>query len=148
MFTPVEIEVGGNAYRIGRMPAMTLFHVTRRLTPLMSSLAGAVGKDGGQQPTFLDAAMTVAQDLAKLSDEDADYIIFACLAVVHRRVADRKWAPMVPAGTRVLAFEADMEMPELLQVVGRCLMEHLRPFFGPLLAGLGAAQAPGPTAGA
>ena len=33
-----ELEIGGNAYRINSMPAMTQFHVMRKLGPVLPGI--------------------------------------------------------------------------------------------------------------
>ena len=63
----MEFQVNDVAYRSGKMNAMTQFHVSRRMAPLLSSLTDLV--QGGQMdvPSVLASLMG---EISKLSDAD------------------------------------------------------------------------------
>lgn len=132
-----EIEIGGNVYSIGKMNAMEQFHVSRRVAPILPSLAPLLTRLKHQDQTqvsSLDLMMATLQPLADgiaaMSDADSEYVINTCMAVVQRQQAGgwrRAWndhgAPM---------FE-DIDMAVMLQLAGRVIASNLAPFIAGLL---------------
>ena len=66
-----ELEIGGNAYRINSMPAMTQFHVMRKLGPVLpgivpvlaqaaAALPQADGQEDGGAMTTVDGVAAIA----------------------------------------------------------------------------------------
>jgi hypothetical protein len=139
--TPVvsEATVNGSLYRIHKMDVLRQFHVARRLAPVLSGVIEAL-KAAGLDPVKLAAdEAPVAVDpfamveplsavLAKVSDEDAEYIIGACLQCVMRAQPSGTGyaAVWVPRGG--LMFH-DMQLPEMLQLVWKVLESNLIGFF-------------------
>jgi hypothetical protein len=140
--TLTEATVNGNTYRIGKMPVMQQFHVARRLAPVLSGVIDAL-KAAGLDPVKLATmppgsklgdvdpfAMVepLGDVLAKVSDDDSEYIIGACLQCVSRAQPNGTgWAFVwVPRGG--LMFQ-DMELPEMLQLVWKVLESNLAGFF-------------------
>lgn len=66
----------------------------------------------------------IAQSLSDLSDEDANAVIFPCLAVTARKHM-KGWVPVMQGDQ--LAFD-DMDMVDMLQIVGRVVGESLGNF--------------------
>ena len=128
------IELGGNAYEIGRIDAMRQLHVSRRVLPVL--IAAGIGvaqlvQDPGKtvDDSWLmlvaDGAMAV---VARMSDEDVDYVVQHCLAVVKRRPvgSDLPWAPVMNG--KMFQFQ-DMDMRVIVQVVVATLRENVGSFF-------------------
>ncbi|KAA2237670.1 phage tail assembly chaperone [Salinarimonas soli] len=142
-----EFTVGGHVYRAGRLDAMRAFHVTRRLTPIMSALAEmvpaartAAPAEGeaaeGEAPGDAHAALIrmlepVLGAVARLPDADVDYVLAASLGVCSRKVGEL-WAPVWPAGAPRPMYD-DITMPEMIQIA----FHVLKGAIGPFLAGGG-----------
>lgn len=117
------IEVGGQQYRIGRLDAKKQFHVARRLAPLLAGLGGALQ---GESKGFTQLVTPIAEALSKMSDEDTDYVIDTCLAVVQRQ-SNNQWASvMVRNGG--LMFQ-DIDMAQMLQLTVAVVQGNLGNFF-------------------
>lgn len=133
-----EIEVAGQTYQIGKLNAMTQFHLTRRLGPML--VVAGVSLDMLRNGMKVDINDIVAMAgpvmgiLSKMEDEDVDYIVFTCLSCVKRKQVGDTWAPMSTKdskGAPLLMFE-DVEMPEMIRIV----LEVLRINLGNFLTGL------------
>lgn len=121
-----EIEVSGNSYRIGSMPALTQLHVGRRLLPALVAI-GVRAEDLSKQEKvgmvdFMEPAIKL---MGSMSDEDVNYVLFRCLAVVTRREGER-YAPIVK-GERLM-YE-DIDMPSMIRLTAAVLQENLGGFF-------------------
>lgn len=137
----MEFETEGRTYRINKIDARSQFHIVRRLAPILGELAGALkGRVAGSSvskddPEFkAKAAMEVmppiAEALAKLSDADADYVIFGLLkAVVRKQDQGLGWGP-VATGTAIMYD--DITMPTMLKLAWKALSFNMSGFFAAL----------------
>ena len=127
-----DITVGDHLYRVGRLSALTQLHVTRRLAPVIAALGVSVselaqhGKSMSQDDALFGMLGPVAEVAAKMADDDVNYIINNCLAVVTRAQADGRYAPVM-RGTQLM-FQ-DIEMPTMMRLAVEVLKENLLPFF-------------------
>ncbi|MGE4191787.1 MAG: phage tail assembly chaperone [Pseudodesulfovibrio sp.] len=121
----MELTIKDKSYRVGRMDARRQFHVVRRLTPLLSGLTDLAALKSDP----LAALGPIAETIAAMKDQDADYIIDACLAVTERQQAAGGWAKVMQHGS--LMFE-DLDMADMLRLAGACLQENLGGFFDAL----------------
>lgn len=136
----MELPIEGETYRIGKLDAFKQFHITRRLAPIlfalgqgMSSLApekqvteGAeqVVQAGAEEAIF-KAFRPIADVLAKMSDEDTEYVLAQCLNVCSKQQGSG-WAPVRVAGR--LMFE-DMSMQVMMRLTVATIQENLGNFF-------------------
>ena len=128
----MEFEIGGHTYRANRMDARSQFHITRRLAPVFGELAPAM--KGGA----MDAIAPLANAIAKLSDADADYILFGLLRSVSRKQPQGLgWAPVAVGD--VIMFD-DITMPQMIQIAWRALAYNLQDFFAGLPSGSSAGR--------
>jgi hypothetical protein len=132
-----QVTIGEFNYQVGKLPAMTQFHIVRRIGPVLASLGVSVlelaksGK-GLEEDSLLLASMgTASEVLAKMSNEDAEFVIFSCLAVVKRQQNER-WQQVVTG--KAFQFQ-DLDMQAMLRLTVEVLKENLSSFFPPLLAG-------------
>lgn len=124
-----EFEVDGHQYRAGKIPARTQHHLVRRLAPFASTFTvlkepAKIQKD----PSLLIGVMGEA--LAKMSDEDSDFIFDTCLRVVEYKQGESGWQKLhVGAGSNRLMF-TDVETNLLSQylIIGYVLQDSLGPF--------------------
>jgi maleate cis-trans isomerase len=128
MFT--ELPLGEDSYQIGRLAAMSQFHVTRKIAPVLASMGVSVvsalrsGSELGEEN--LSSIMGTASELvARMSNEDVEYVIFTCLSVVRKRQGDR-WAAVVNG--KNFQFQ-DMDMQLMLRLTIAVLKENMGSFF-------------------
>ena len=116
------ITIKEKTYRAGRMDARRQFHVVRRLAPIISGLTDLAALKSDP----MAALGPIAEALAAMKDEDADYILNACLEVTERQQPAGGWAKVMRQGS--LMFE-DLDMADMLRLAGVALVENLGGFF-------------------
>lgn len=129
----MERMIGETAYQIGKMDARKQLHVVRRLVPtLLEAVPLAELKD----IKSLDLTKVVSKlgplsdALASMKDEDVDYIIDTCLAVVSRKVdGDRGWAPLITQGGGMMY---DIDLGTMMSLTFEVVQENLQGFFDAL----------------
>lgn len=126
-----EIEIAGNVYQIGKLPAMTQFHVARRIAPVLMALGGAaviaekMEKGEGDATNLLsDALGPLVEALSHMTDADANYVVGHSLSVCSIKQGNT-WAKLW--GASGLQFQ-DLELPVMMQLVGRCIIQNLGNF--------------------
>jgi len=76
------IKVGAFDYQIGKLNALQQFHITRRLGPILAAMGVPLLKlKMGSTMDLEDFAPLlgpVSDMMAKMSNEDSEYIIFTC----------------------------------------------------------------------
>jgi hypothetical protein len=110
----VEFEVGGHRYAYGKMDAMTQFHVICKFGPAMKRAA----ESGGT---------TILETFGALSDQDREFIVSRCLAVVKRQSGDR-WADVWERSAGRLMFE-DINALSIMDISSKVMEESFRDFF-------------------
>lgn len=134
LFAEVEQEVDGVKYKIGRLPPLQQAHVLRRVIPVLvaagiplTQLMSTVGAklDDTNMLKVFEAGMDV---IARMSNEDFDYIVLTTMAVVKRQQGPSLWAPM--SNGRSLAFQ-DLSVQQLVQLTILALKENMGSFFSP-----------------
>ena len=106
-----EIKVGEYYYRFNKMPAMAQLHVARRLAPLYSA-------QGQGEDAFVKV-------MSSMLDEDVEYIINSCLAVIKRKQGEA-WTPLLSSAG--MMFE-DITLPQMLELSYAVIQENLTGFF-------------------
>lgn len=120
-----DFELNGVTYRLARLDAMTQFHVSRRIMPLMAAMGGE--SEGDKLAKLFSA-------VGQLSDEDSEYVIGKCLADCRRQSGDT-WAKVYVAGK--LMFD-DLGMMGMIALTFETLKENLADFFTGLGSNLAA----------
>lgn len=124
---PTEVTVGTHTYQIGKLDAFAQLHVMRRMAPLLTGLQSI-------SELQLDSALpTILKSLAEMEDADVEYIMTKCLAVVRRKVpgGTHTLVPVWNAQAKRPQFD-DLELAQLLQLVGQVIMGNLGGFLGGL----------------
>ena len=151
-----ELEIVGNTYRINSMPAMTQFHVMRKLGPVLpgivpvlaqaaAALPQADGQEDGGAMTTVDGVAAIAMaarplldGLAAMADADAEYVINHCLSAVMRRdPGGKSWNAVSRDG--VTMFD-DIDLMTSMQIVWAVLRENYTGFFRAASTALAPAQ--------
>jgi hypothetical protein len=82
---------------------------------------------------LLSRAAPFAEALAHMQDEEVDYILDKCLAVLLRKQAgDTGWAKVWSPQAQKVMFD-DIELPTMLKLTARVIIDRIVPFF-PALA--------------
>lgn len=124
----MDFKIGSTDFRAEKLDLFVQFHVLRRL--------------GGFYPNVLEALKTWKHDqvmslgfisiaLSRLPEDDANYIIRNCLAVVKVHQGDHVMAPIVAANGSVMFKELDLET--MLHITWKVLEDNLGPFMRALL---------------
>lgn len=132
-----SFEAGGRKFKLGKIDAFRQFHIVRRIGPLLAELIPAlagmsVKKLDGLSETekleeFGEVLQPVMNGLSKLSDADADYVLYRLLGAVEVHQSEfNVWSKVATDSGLMIQ---DMELPVLLQAAGRSLMYNMSGFF-------------------
>lgn len=125
-----ELPVGEDLYQIGRLSALSQFHVTRRVAPILANMGVSVIDSlrisGKLSDDDMVAVMGTAADVvSKMSDADVEYVIFTCLSVVRKK-QENVWAAVVN-GKQFMFQTMDMQL--MMRLTVAVLKENLSSFF-------------------
>lgn len=123
-----EIELAGSTYAIGKLNAKQQFHVARRLGPALVALA--TGFTASAEDDSLLKFKPIAEALARMSDEDSEYILDTCLAVCSRK-QEKGFAKVMANGQMMFA---DIDLAVMIQLTAAVVKENLENFMGALSA--------------
>lgn len=137
-----ELEINGQKYKFAKIDALKQFHIVRRLAPIIGELLSAVGpsfKEGqavlNDEEQFTKALGPIAGAIGKLSDEEANYVLFSLLGSVQRHQAGGGWANIVATGHHTLMFQ-DIELKAMFQLAVKAFSVNLGGFIDALPSGL------------
>lgn len=140
-----EFEVGGHKYRSGKIPALRQLHVARRLAPVLGALKDTIlslkerrGLDakpdaGADAAAALAMLGPIADVIARMSDDDATYIIGTCLGVCSRNQSGA-WTAVWSDAAGGPMFD-DIDMITMLHITVEVVKDSLGPFFAGLTSG-------------
>ena len=146
----LEFEVNGVQYRATKLSAMQQLHLTRRIAPLVPPLmplfmkvARASQADGIEKNIDAIAALAgpLADGLAGMGDEQAEYVINTCLSVVKRH-HDQNWAAVWNPTAKLPMFPDLNDIYTLLPIVMQVIRDNLGPFIQGILTGATPPEAP------
>lgn len=120
-----EFKVNNIEYRSGKMNAIVQFHVARRLAPVFAAF-GEAARTESRDPMLAFGPM--AEAFAKMSDQDAEYVINACLGVCLRK-QNNTWVQIRTSGG--IMFD-DIGLQEMIQISWATLQDNLSGFFAAL----------------
>lgn len=147
-----EVEFGGNKYQIGRLDAMTQFHVSRRIAPVLPplirtymQLAASDSPLTKNLDLLASSVQPVMDAISQLKDDDAEYVVGKCMAVVERQ-HQAGWAKVWSAAHKVSLFD-DIDVGTMLELTVRVVVENLGPFISGLLTSLASNPAAATQAG-
>lgn len=132
-----SFEAGGRKFKLGKIDAFRQFHIVRRMGPLLAELLPAMAGiakskvDGLSETEKLEEFAKIAQPvmlgLSKLSDQDADYVLFRLLGAVEVHQEQFNIWSKVSSDTGIMM--QDIDLPILLQAAGRAFVYNLSGFF-------------------
>lgn len=118
----MEVDLFGFKYRIGKMDVFSQWNVSRRLMPVIGSLIAA-----NKEQSLAEMLVPAFGTLSEMSDEDTEYILNKCLAVVHRQDASGNWAKIM-GGKNTIMFE-DINMMVMIRLTVYVVTENMGDFF-------------------
>jgi hypothetical protein len=118
-----DLVIDGVQYRTGSLNAKMQFHIARRLAPLIARLGGSITPEGEQSRPLFEV---IADAIAKLSDEDCDYIIRVAMSVVTREQTGH-WINVWNKAADQPQF-ADMNVGTLMQLTMAVVQDNLGSF--------------------
>jgi hypothetical protein len=143
-----EFRIGMHTYRSRKLNARQQFHVARRLAPLVGQLLtlgpalaqiqsvpsdtapddAAVAATAKAFETALEALST---GLARIPDNDCDYVLDHCMGVTQRSAGNGGapvWSDIWNERAHRLMFD-DITLPEMMQIAVEVLRDNLADFF-------------------
>ncbi len=133
-----QFEMGGRDFSLNKIDAIKQFHIVRRIGPILSDLLPAMkglaakNIEGASIDDQLEHAATIfgpiMTGLQKLSDADAELVLYGLLASVEVKQTSGNWAKIATGNPPMLMMQ-DLELPQLLQIAGRAFAYNLTGFF-------------------
>lgn len=135
-----DFDFAGRHFKLNKIDPFKQFHIVRRIGPILSDLLPAMKEqsklenpDSMTADEKLDALAKIAgpvmTGLSKLSDADAELVLFGLLASVEIQQTAGNWAKVA---TNSMLMIQDLELPMLLQIAARAFMYNLASFFSAL----------------
>lgn len=134
MKSEAKFEFGGTVYTIGVINGVEQFHLFRRLAPVVATMGVEMFRLLSSKQDARDMSKTdwmilaapIIGELAKMPQEDVDYLIQNSLKVV-RRLDGELWAPLLnPQGQ--LMYQ-NLGMVTMLRLIMEVLRHNLDDFF-------------------
>ncbi len=127
-----QTEIAGQQYRMNKLSPLSQFHVSRRIAPVLPTLIPIfvkLTKDASVSKDLIGLAelLTPFMDyLAGLSDEDGEFILNSCLAVVQREHMGN-WTLVWNTQSKVCMFE-DMDLGVMVMLTLQVMQDSLSKF--------------------
>lgn len=134
---PNEFYIGGKSFTVNKLNAIQQYHVVRRMGPILSDLIPVIVKlskektennSDAQLEQVAEFATPIMNGLSKLSDKDAEFVLFSLLSCVQIKDSDH-WFYVSKDG---MLMYKNLELPILLQLAGHAFMFNLSGFFDSL----------------
>lgn len=132
-----EFEIDGKQFRFERLSAMQQFHVSRKIAPLIPPLMPVFvqvqndvkrGKRMQDELEILGPMLQpLADGLAGMKDEDAEFVFNACLSVMRYKHGENWIAMWNSTGKVAMVMELN-DISLLLRLVVRVIVESLASF--------------------
>lgn len=131
-----EFSIGERNFKLNKINALKQFHIARRIAPILADILPAMSDiqrvtklEGLSESQKLDEFAKIAapfmNGISKLSDADADKVLYGLLSSVEMQQSIG-WAKV---STETMLMIQDLELPQLLQIAGRAFAYNLSGFF-------------------
>jgi hypothetical protein len=142
----ITFEHGGHTYRIDKLKLFDQLHIMRKISPLVPQLIPLfvqVSKKGLSDSlgTLPELLQPFADALSGMKDDDAEFVIGACMSVVKRQQGD-SWASAWNGPAKMAMFSEMNDLGVLMPMVVRVITENLGPFISGLLTSQQTAETP------
>lgn len=123
-----QVEINGRTYTIKRLPAMQQFHVARRLAPIMAAFIDGIPSTSDVAGSLAGFDLTkIGEEVASLSDKDAEYILNTCLSAVTYRDEENQRDFSVQVKPGIMRYDF-IGLPEMLRLTGEVIKLNLGGF--------------------
>ena len=123
-----QIEINGRSYTIKKLNAMQQFHVARRLAPILAAFVDGIPSASDVAGSLAGFDLTkIGEEVAALSDKDAEYILNTCLSSVTYRDEENQRDYSVQVKPGVMRYDF-IELPEMLRLTGEVIKLNLGGF--------------------
>ena len=136
-----SFEINGKQFKLSKINALKQFHIVRKIGPILSDMVPVLQKiakentESKSESEKLESAGELAGPimlgLSRLSDKDAEFVLFNLLAAVEMNQGSN-WARI--SNGEVLMFD-NLDMPTMLNAAGRAFMFNMSGFFAALQRG-------------
>ena len=130
---PMDLRIGDRQYAIDKLNVKQQAKVVRKLMPFAKAIIPFI-KTGERASLTSEDLVTMLGPLgdmiAAMPDKDWDDLIATCMSVVKRKDGVG-WANVWNSAADMPMY-SDMELPEILQLVGGVLKFNLGPFMAAL----------------
>lgn len=134
----VEIEEGGQTYRVNKLDAFSQFHLSRKLAPIVPTLVPVylrMAQEGEKALTdimgTMQAIQPFAEALAEMEDESAEYVLATCLGAVQRKTT-AGFVPIWSGKSKTCMFD-DIDLGVMVKLSFNVITASLGPFIRGLL---------------
>lgn len=133
-----DFEIGNKKFKLCKIDAFKQFHIARRVGPLLlETLPASQGQlkdikaydalpEAEKLELFTKVVNPLMNGLAKLSDKDAELVLYGLLSSVETQQEAGNWARVATADMLMIQ---DFDLPILLGLAGRAFMYNLSNFF-------------------
>ena len=139
----IEFEVSGHQFRATKMSAFAQFHVARRVGPFITKLGDLEALASSTKDSSLNEVLASVEPLlemlAAMSDQNAEYILNACLDVVRIKQGTSYCPVRSNGGGLMYDF---LGLPEMAQIAWKVMEHNLAGFFTALPGSKPAAGVP------
>ena len=131
-----EFRVGEHTYRSRKLNARQQLHVVRRLGPVLGPMIQLALMPSSEDPDEMERQMAIAipflDAVAKMPEEDVNYVINVCMSVTQRMQGGNgsgptTWAEVWNVAAQREMFE-DIDMGTLLQITWNVVQDNLGGF--------------------
>lgn len=137
-------EFAGRKFKLNKIDAIKQFHIARRIAPILAELIPQIGEAAKYQDVkdlekvseskkmemVAKFASPVMMGLSKISDADANHVLYGLLEAVEvKQEPIGNWARV---SSNSLLLMQDLDLRTLVQLAGRAFMFNLSGFFGAL----------------
>ncbi len=133
-------ELNGKSFKLSKVDAFKQFHIVRRIAPILSDMIPLMKSmqkvskadelsESEKLDQFAEIAAPLMTGLSRLSDADADYVLYGLLSAVEMKQDIGNYAKVVNGSMLMIQT---LDLPILLQLAGRAFMFNLSGFFDAL----------------
>jgi hypothetical protein len=135
-----SFELNGKQFQLSKIDAFKQFHIVRKIAPILGDLIPAMKdmhkvmnveslSESEKFDQFAQIAAPLMNGISRLSDVDADRVLYGLLSSVEMKQEAGNYA-RVASGDMLMIQNLDLSI--LLQLAGRAFIFNLQDFFAAL----------------
>jgi hypothetical protein len=132
----LDFQVGDFTYRARKLDTFKQMHVLKRIGPpllklMREEMQGTKPEDAGIDPNLVGMEKFLAA-LHDIADEDLDFVIMTCAAVVQRQISPNGgapvWGPIFEPRSKTFMFEDLANLGDIMQITSNVVRDNLSGF--------------------